>query len=201
MRNIYSNYENTFISPTKTLANFSFSEENGIKNTKNKIQYSNLSYDNREEFNDAIHKFIQEIKRNFEMKFIYYIKNNELSEFFDSEIEKDFVRYYKRSDIATIKWLSDVWLHHLDNSNIILNLVKLMSKHKFNDTSIYLMIKGLFSHQNIELRDYAIRFFEAMSDKNSLIILKNTMIDYPDWLEEYRQQIINDIEETLQNDM
>lgn len=201
MRNTYSNYENTFISPNKILAEFSFSEENSIKNTKNKIQYSNVSYDNGEEFNEAIHKFIQEIKRDFEMKFIYFIKNNELSEFFDNEIEKDFIRYYKRSDIATIKWLSDVWLHYLGNSNIILNLVKLMSKHKFDDTSIYFMVKGLFSHQNIELRDYAIRFFEAMSDKNSLIILKNTVINYPDWLEEYRQQVINDIEETLQNNM
>lgn len=161
---------------------------------------SNANIDNKM-LDEAINKFIDNIKINFENKFLSYIKNHELSEFFDSDIEKEFFNYYKISSISTQKWLSDIWMDNSDNNFIILNIVKIISKFRFNDTQMYLMIQTLFSNQNIELRDFAIRFFESMADENSLRILKGTKIDYPNWLEEYRQQVVCDIEETLKDNM
>lgn len=177
--------------------------EKNNENTVNGSDYifrSNTNIDNKI-LDEAINKFIDNIKINFENKFLSYIKNNELSEFFDSDIEKEFFNYYKTSDVSTQKWLADIWVKNLNNDFIILNMVKIISKFRFNDTQMYLMIQTLFSSQNIELRDFAIRFFESMADENSLRILKSTKIDYPDWLEEYRKQVICDIEETLDNNM
>lgn len=177
--------------------------EKNNANTVNSSDYifrSNANIDNKM-LDEAINKFIDNIKINFENKFLSYIKNHELSEFFDSDIEKEFFNYYKTSDVSTQKWLADIWVKNLNNDFIILNMVKIISKFRFNDTQMYLMIQTLFSSQNIELRDFAIRFFESMADENSLRILKSTKIDYPDWLEEYRKQVICDIEETLDNNM
>lgn len=175
--------------------------EKNNANTVNSSDYifrSNTNIDNKI-LNEAINKFIDNIKINFENKFISYIRNNELSEFFDSDIEKEFFNYYETSDVSTQKWLADIWVKNLNNDFIILNIVKIISKFRFNDTQMYLMIQTLFSSQNIELRDFAIRFFESMADENSLRILKSTKIDYPNWLEEYRQQVVYDIEETLKD--
>lgn len=182
---------------------------NKIVNSSNYYSSNDiLDCDNDAEFNSTtkpidINKlnndFIKEIKNSFEDKFVYFLKFNELDDFTKTHIEITFNEYFDKNNIAVLNWITDLWLEEFNNSLFILNIVKLLAKLKIKNSSIYTLVCGLFSHKNTELRDYALQFFASMSDEKSLRILKNTKIS-PQWLDNYRRDVIRDIEESLKID-
>ena len=169
------------------------------KSSRNEVLYINLSLSyelTNTEFNKINDKFKSNLSNNFEQKFINYLKFNEIDENYSCNIERTFRKYLDENKYATLDWFYDIFLKYKSDTKIILNLIKVISKYPISNSGIYIAISSLFSHPNLEVKDFAIKFFENMADENALKTLRSHEI-HPQWLDDFRKNVIKDIEDSL----
>ena len=132
----------------------------------------------------------------FQNSFISFLSENEIEETYDSVIEKEFFTYFHENRKVTLEWFFEIFGNNLNNAHVLINLLKVISKVKFEETQHYLAIGVLLSNKDLEVKDYVIRFFANMNNKMALKILESAEVT-PLWLNEYRLDIIQDIKENL----
>lgn len=71
-------------------------------------------------------------------------------------------------------------------------MLEVISKYPISNSGIYIAISSLFSHPNLEVKDFAIKFFENMADENALKTLRSHEI-HPQWLDDFRKNVIKDM--------
>jgi len=96
---------------------------------------------------------------------------------------------------TTMNWLNTIYLDYFSNSTVLIGLMHCLSHFKFEDVKPAgpTMALGVLQHEDIYVRDYAIRAFENWNDKEAITILKTLSCDAK-WLQDYVNDVINALE-------
>lgn len=116
---------------------------------------------------------------------------NSLDSLVNEQIEKD--------PLITASWLSDMYVHYYSDVRVLHAILFTISRieNPIVKPSLLIMANSGLSHQDIEIRETSIRCFENWSDNASLKFLKTAKADPVSWLEDYKKQVIADIEKKL----
>lgn len=117
--------------------------------------------------------------------------SNALDDLVNDLIEKDPI-------IASV-WLNDLYVNYYSDSkilNAVLFTISRIENQSIRFSLITMAIAGL-CHKDLEIRETAIRCFENWGDNSSLKCLKTSQKDSVEWINDYKKQVIADIEKTL----
>lgn len=97
--------------------------------------------------------------------------------------------------VAFYNWLNKVFIRNLHNPHVTLGILYAISHMPYEE--VYpngpLMAMTVMSHNNIEIREAAIRVFEQWDNKDQVSYLKSIRIEEK-WLDEYLKKVISNIE-------
>ncbi|HHX2502190.1 TPA: hypothetical protein ACU8BJ_001920 [Neisseria subflava] len=142
--------------------------------------------------------FKVKLEKDFSQKFINFILHENIDEDYKSTIEVELINLFRENSYVTRAWLSNLIILYFSEAKFLTNVLKILSKSDFHELfREHLTILGLLLNKDIEVKDCAIRVFESWADKESLRILKESDPIIPEWLESYKQQVINDIESAI----
>ncbi|MDF7822142.1 hypothetical protein P1X15_31295 [Runella sp. MFBS21] len=96
---------------------------------------------------------------------------------------------------TTKLWLANIFTKYYHDIDIVLGILRVVSRMDIKDTAPngLLIVLGALPHQNIEIQECAIRALENWGTPECLNILKNAKLSI-NWLEEYRIEVIKDLE-------
>lgn len=117
--------------------------------------------------------------------------SNSLDDMVNNLIEKDPI-------IAAI-WLNDLYVNYYSDTkvlNAVLFTISRIENQSIRSSLITMAIAGLF-HSDLEIRETSIRCFENWGDNTCLKCLKTSQEDSVEWINDYKKQVITDIEKTL----
>lgn len=117
--------------------------------------------------------------------------SNNLDELVKEIIDKDAM-------IAS-NWLSDIFTKHINSNKVLLALIFVISRVENKAIRPFLSVIAMasLSNKDIEIRETAIRCFENWGDFGSAECLKATNNDSISWIQEYKLQVIKDIDKGL----
>lgn len=117
--------------------------------------------------------------------------SNSLDDMVNVLIDKD--------PIIAAFWLNDIYVNYYSDIkvlNAVLFTISRIENQSIRNSLITMAIAGLF-HNDLEIRETSIRCFENWGDIASLKCLKTSQKDSVEWLNDYKKQVIRDIEKTL----
>ena len=96
---------------------------------------------------------------------------------------------------TTMNWLNTVYLDNYSNSEILIGLMHCLSHFGYENVKPAgpTMALGVLQHEDIFVRDYAIRAFENWNDKEAIPILKALSCE-AEWLQDYVDKVIISLE-------
>lgn len=100
--------------------------------------------------------------------------------------------------LAAMSWINDLYLKNFSNPEIAASLVMLVSRLSYADAypaGVTIAVSAT-THTNAFVRETGIRAFENWGSLESLNLLKNINPFNEDWLNEYLQAVITDLNET-----
>lgn len=125
--------------------------------------------------------------------------NEEDFEFgFVSRSEELINKQLEKNDLATRNWLNELFISNFKNDGILIGLLRIIGR--FDQEIIFpqgqTMALAALSHRNNEIKELGIRAFENWASKNSIQVLRNTNLELG-WLNEYKNEVIADLEDEL----
>jgi len=175
--NVGSGFENIFF-----ISDLFDSPNTDVKVTENDINNS------REYF----------LSKNISPELINLINEEEFEFGFISRSEELINKQLEINDLATRNWLNELFISNFNNDGIVIGLLRIIGR--FDQEIIFpqgqTMALAALSHRNDEIKELGIRAFENWASENSIQVLKNTNIEL-DWLKEYKNEVISDLENEL----
>lgn len=105
----------------------------------------------------------------------------------------------KINSVATQNWFNKLYIKNFSNNEKtligLLRVVESLDQQALHPTAETMAIAAL-SHKNDEIKELGIRIFENWGSINSYELLKNLKVG-PQWLQDYINQVIKDIEAEL----
>ena len=97
--------------------------------------------------------------------------------------------------LTTMNWLNTIYHDYYSNSSVLIGLMHCLSHFKYEDVKPAgpTMALGVLQHEDIYVRDYAIRAFENWNDKEAIPTLKAISCDAK-WLQDYIDKVIKVLE-------
>lgn len=131
------------------------------------------------------------LKNQFTPKLINLILDSDFEYGFDSEVDV-FVRdQMNKNHLATNSWLNDIFVSNFSNPNILIGLLRIISRFPYLD--VYpegqTIALSALAHDNLEVKECGIRAFENWGSLDSLKILENLHVS-PTWLQEYINKVV-----------
>jgi len=172
-----SGYENIFF-----ISDLFDSPNTDVKVTENDINNSR-EYFLREKVSPELINLINE--EDFEFGFV-------------SRSEELINKQLEINDLATRNWLNELFISNFKNDGILIGLLRIIGR--FDQEIIFpqgqTMALAALSHRNNEIKELGIRAFENWASENSIQVLRNTNIEL-EWLNEYKNEVIADLEVEL----
>lgn len=138
------------------------------------------------------------LRKNITPKFLSLIKEEDFEFGFISRSEELIKEQLQINALATRNWLNEIFVNNFDNEVILIGLIRIISR--FDESLIFpqgqTIALAALSHFNDEIKELGIRAFEKWSSVESLNILKKLNLKSV-WLQEYVDDVINDLEEEL----
>lgn len=138
------------------------------------------------------------LRKNITPKFLSLIKEEDFEFGFVSRSEELIASQLQINALATRNWLNEIFINHFDNEVILIGLLRIISR--FDESLIFpqgqTIALAALSHSNDEIKELGIRAFEKWCSAESLSILKKLNLNSA-WLQEYVNDVINDLEEEL----
>lgn len=188
MKKIIS-YTNNF----ESTINYSTEEANSVKDD---ILFQEQDYYVSEE------NYLNEIRHQKQQAFAKQLVNCIKDQHFeygvysnaDSMVENEF----KKNLLVTKNTLNRLFTENFETPEILIGILQIVSRLPMNKIipEGYTMATAAISHQNIEVQECAVRCFENWTSSISISILKNVSVKL-DWLQDYIDTVINNIEEEL----
>jgi hypothetical protein len=132
---------------------------------------------------------------NYTSTLLNMMQNEVFESGFSTESEKFVKSLIEQNQQATMTWLNGIFNRNIDSPKIIVGILHIISH--FDYKKVYpngqtIAMAAAF-HKNVEVKDYAVKAFENWDNVDSLPILKN-MDCQEQWLQEYIDELINDLE-------
>ena len=108
-------------------------------------------------------------------------------------------RCFKENEVVLKQWLNQLFIENFCDTRITIGILRVISHIEYHEISPegVTMAIAAFSHSNIEVQECGIRAFENWCNFKSLEVLKSVSCK-EDWLQDYLNQVIADIEEILE---
>ncbi|MGF7028447.1 hypothetical protein [Sphingobacterium multivorum] len=148
--------------------------------------------------NEENKKFINYIENKVQPIFYSLINTDDLDLDVMTPAEEILRELLSQNFSATITWFNDFFVSIYNSDKMLLNILKILGnleEYLVKKFAIVIALSG-FSHKNMEIREMSIRAFENWGSIDSLTTLKKQSLS-PDWLDEYRLEVIKNIEEDL----
>ena len=138
-------------------------------------------------------KFEENIFRNKILNMLEYI---ELSYGIISPVEEYIIEYLKKDKDKYQNYINNLFLDNFKDTGIIIKLIHIISHIDFNLIAPAgpTMLLGVFSHENNEVVDNAIRAFENWFNKDTLSYLESIKLREI-WLQDDLNILINELKE------
>ncbi|MCM3611680.1 hypothetical protein M4S82_10490 [Planococcus sp. MERTA32b] len=140
-------------------------------------------------------------KNNFEFKvvtenFLNMIRNDIFEAGYSSSSEDFFKSMLKDDPSNTKKWLNSVYLRNFYDVKVLVGILHIISHIDYEVVfpEGQTMAVAALMHQDIEVREYALKAFENWGHAESLSILRNIKCE-ENWLQDYLNDIISDLTE------
>lgn len=138
-------------------------------------------------------------KEIFKDKFLNIIKTEDFKFGFTSESEKFLEKQFKKNPKKTKKIIAELFFDNLNNRGVLIGILRVLFRLNeylsFNEIRFFALY-ALFEITDYEIQDLGLRAFEKHVSLDSIKILK--MINLKnESLDEYKEEIIRDIEEDL----
>jgi len=143
-------------------------------------------------------EFRKHLVEKFEPIFVSTLKSQELEIDYRNQIEILLEELFQENQLATKDWLNDVYVEHFQDSRFLINILKIIGNFDKELLSSFGIVPSgaALSHKSAEVKEMAIRVFENWNTIESYTFLKNCSLT-PDWLEDYKNQVLFNIEEEL----
>jgi hypothetical protein len=160
------------------------------------VNINNTNYTVSE--NEINEQRLQYLKTKISPLFISLVKNEEFEFGQKSESIRLVEIELNINQIATEKWINDLYLQYFSKDEKILIGILRVLEYFDEDTLSNLSTIALacFSHKSDEVKEMGVRIFENWGTLKSYEILKSVKIDTK-WLQSYINQVIKDIETEL----
>lgn len=146
-----------------------------------------------------IHKHqLKKFIDNYTKELLHIILEQDFEYGFDSPADLFIKHLLNQNPTVTREWLNYIFQEYFYDQRILIGLLQILSHMDYFE--IYPQGQAIavaaLSHLDSEVRECGIRAFENWSNIVSLNVLRN--LKYPEeWLQEYVQQVISDLEEEL----
>ncbi|MDR0621330.1 MAG: hypothetical protein LBJ61_05580, partial [Deltaproteobacteria bacterium] len=96
----------------------------------------------------------------------------------------------------TMRWLNSIYLDNYSKPAILIGIMHCLSHFEFDNVKPegQTMALGLLQHEDVFVRDLAIRAYENWNDKEALPILKSLSYDTK-WLRDYVDAVVKALEQ------
>lgn len=167
------------------------------------IVSDNYLFNNQFEISSSVENQLNSTRENvLREKLTLTLINTILEENFEfgyvSNSEKIIREQFKINALATRNWLSELFINHFNDITILIGLLRIIGR--FEENIIFpqghTIALAALNHKNDEIKELGIRAFENWSSENSIKVLKNIEIS-PQWLCDYKNQVIAELEEEL----
>ena len=131
--------------------------------------------------------------------FLRIVKEEYLESGYTNSLD-DFINGIVLKDpIIASTWFNYIYLKYNSNNRVMLAMLYAISRidNILIRPTLSIMALASLSHSDIEIRETAIRCFENWGDSSSLEVLKATHNDPIDWINDYKNNVIQNIENTL----
>lgn len=136
-----------------------------------------------------------DIRDSFSTKLYFYIENDDIGIGTYTEADKMLEMYLSKYNDLIQNMLSFIFKKNIGNVDFLCRLLLLISRINpvhINKTGHTIAMAAL-NHRSDDVKESALRLFESFGDQDTLAFLKSSKPDAY-WLQEYKEQIINDIE-------
>lgn len=138
------------------------------------------------------------LRKHITPKFLSLIKEEDFEFGFISRSEELIASQLQINALATRNWLNEIFINHFDNEVVLIGLLRIIGR--FDESLIFpqgqTIALAALSHSNDEIKELGVRAFEKWCSAESLSILKKLNLNSV-WLQEYVNDVINDLEEQL----
>ena len=151
---------------------------------------SSLSNENQSNSNS-----LRILEKNFTDQLLYCIQNEHFEYGYENQADIIVKSFMLKNSTITKEWLNRIFIRYFNNSEIIIGILRLISRFDYEDMSPQgaTMALASLSHQDLECKECAIRAFESWSTYESLAILRFVSVE-DDWIKDYLNSVILDIE-------
>ncbi|HXD92953.1 MAG TPA: hypothetical protein VNX01_07040 [Bacteroidia bacterium] len=176
-------------------------EKLGDSSDCNRIKTSEIaSFNSSADY--SISKFNEQTLTDFKKNtpvFLRMVREENFEIGFTNNLDKLVADLIERNPMIAIIWLNNIYVNYYSDTKVLLALLFTISRIDNNlirQSLVIIAIAGL-AHSDIEIRESSIMCFENWGDISSLNGLKDSIKDPVDWIQEYKEQVILDIEKSL----
>lgn len=150
------------------------------------------------ESNTNYHLILQEKSKKQAAKFLGMLRNEIVEPGFISATELYLKSELRKNPFETKDWLNRILIDNLKKPDILVKLLHIISDIDYNliEPQGPTFALAASRHPDNEVQEYSIRVFEKWGNRESLEILKGVRFQ-EEWLQEYADEVINDLEEEL----
>lgn len=150
---------------------------------------------------ETIRSLNEEYSKKLAAEFLRLLRNDTLETGYYSNSELFVKAKMKENPLFTKDWLNRVFFENFKNPDILVKFLDIISDIDYEVMKPQGMTMALAasSHQDEEVQEYSIRVFEKWGNADALQVLKYIKFEV-DWLTEYLEQVIEDLEEGLWED-
>ena len=135
------------------------------------------------------------LEKDFTHKLLHYLREDEFEYGFENRADVLVKNQMAINSLATKEWLNKIYVNNFKNPEILIGILRLIARFRIEVISPEgkTMAIAAIAHKNIEVQECGIRAFESWGTLDSLDILSNVKVQ-PDWLQDYLNQVIINIE-------
>lgn len=150
---------------------------------------------------ETIRSLNEEYSKKLAAEFLRLLRNDTLETGYYSNSELFVKAKMKENPLFTKDWLNRVFFENFKNPDILVKFLDIISDIDYEVMKPQGMTMALAasSHHDEEVQEYSIRVFEKWGNADALQVLKYIKFEV-DWLTEYLEQVIEDLEEGLWED-
>lgn len=172
------------------------SEKNELSRTNN-TELTSTSLSNENQLNrQRLNRFMDF----FSDKFIKILKEQSFEYGIDTPADELVRECLEQNEAVAKQWLNSLFIKHYNNIEITTGILRVISHFKYHEVypEAQTMATTALLNNNPEVRECGIRAFENWGNIECLDLLENISCQ-EEWLNEYLNNVINDLKEEICN--
>ena len=138
---------------------------------------------------------LQSLRERFSQRLMNALLEGDFEYGYESEADRIVAAALEENVLATKSWLGELFREYFADVTVICGLLHIFSRldHRVIEPEGEIFATAAIAHQNLLVKECAIRCFESWSQPSSVPILENLELHEP-WLESYRKRVLEDIQ-------